>query len=119
MKQESIPQFLTEVLSSNRMIQWEIDSHRVKAHDSKGDLYFALNPVDNTVEVKGSSLVVKDENLYSLVYWQAAKAIDPVDFQSLSRDLLRAYSHNGKYGHYISTQAMDQASLHIVLEKCL
>lgn len=119
MKQEDIPQFLTEILSSNRMIQWEIANHRVAAYDSKGDFLFALNPADNAVEVKGSSIVVKDEILYRLVYWQAAKAIDPVDFQSLSRDLLRAYSHNGKYGHYISTQAMDQASLHIVLEKCI
>lgn len=119
MKQEDIPQFLTEVLSSNRMIQWEVVSHRVLAYDSKGDIIFSLNPVDNTVEVIGSSLVVNYGDLYSLVYWQAAKAIDLDGFQSLSRDLLRAYSHNGKYGHYISTQAMDQASLHIVLEKCL
>lgn len=119
MKQEDIPQFLTETLSSNRMIQWEVASHRVLAYDSKGDIIFALNPVVNSVEVKGSSLVVNAGNLYSLVYWQAAKAIDLDGFQSLSRDLLRAYSHKGMYGHYVSTQAMDQASRHIVLEKCL
>lgn len=119
MKQEDIPQFLTELLSSNRRIQWEVVYHRVVAYDSRGDLLFTLNPVTNSVEVPESSIEVKDEMLYHRVYWQAAKALDPMNFQSLSRDLLRAYSHDGKYGHYISTQAMDQASLHIVLEKCL
>jgi len=119
MKQESIPQFLTEVLSSNRMIQWEIDSHRVKAHDSKGDLYFALNPVDALVEVEGGSMVLQDVPLFRLVFWKAAQALNFQEFLSLSRDLLLAYSHKGNHGHYVSTQAMDQASIHLLLEMCL
>lgn len=119
MKQEDIPKILTEVLSSNRMIQWEIDCHRVVAHDSKGDTIFSLDPVNIVVEVQGTSMKIMDDSLYRLVYWKAAQALDPDDFHSLSRDLLRSYSHKGDHGQYVSIQAMDQAALHVLLEKCL
>jgi hypothetical protein len=119
MDEKSISQFLTETLSSNRMIRWEISSHLILAINSKREILLTLDPVNNEVVVDGGSMFIPSGPLFRKVYWQAAQALDPVYLRDLSRDLLLAYSRKGDKGHFASLRAMDQASLHILLEKCL
>lgn len=120
MDEKSISQYLTEVLSSHRMIRWEISNHLILAINSKREILLTLDPVNNEVLVDGGSMYIPSGgSLFRQVYCQAAQALDPVYLRDLSRDLLLAYSRKGDKGHFASLRAMDQASLHILLEKCL